>query len=337
MSGRRVQASATRARFRRAAVSHRALHSRRARPRPSLPTSAASRPGSALVAISWPARRTPGPGAPAPRRLGCASRATISVAAGDDVGRAGMHVDDAEVGHAAAAARARPTSSARPQRVIGGGQEGVAAPLHRRGAGVVGLAVEDDARASDAHDGIDHARWARRLPPAAGPARCAARCTRAPRPGARSPRGTAARRSRRAPSRRRACRRPPRPWLGIGGRVEPAAERPRAEEAAVASFLVAPRRDHQRRRGAAPASRMACRHSRPAITPSAPSSVPPSGTVSMCEPVTTAGAEALKLPAPRPPKTLPAGSIHVVRPAAFISRERARPALPRAACPSSSG
>src|SRR5262249_12322972 len=35
---------------------------------------------------------------------------------------------------------------------------------------------------------------------------------------------------------------------------------------------------------------MVCRHSRPASTPSAPSSGPPFGTVSMCEPVSTAGA-----------------------------------------------
>ena len=47
--------------------------------------------------------------------------------------------------------------------------------------------------------------------------------------------------------------------------------------------------------------------------------MPPSGTVSMCEPVTTAGAAALKADAPSPPNTLPAGSTQPVRPAARIS------------------
>ena len=39
----------------------------------------------------------------------------------------------------------------------------------------------------------------------------------------------------------------------------------------------------------------------------------------MCEPVTTAGVPALKLDAPRPPKTLPAGSTQACKPAPRIS------------------
>src|SRR5207247_1457944 len=54
------------------------------------------------------------------------------------------------------------------QRVIGRAQEGVAAALHRRGAGVIGLAVEDDTRAARADDGLHHAdRDARLLEPRA--------------------------------------------------------------------------------------------------------------------------------------------------------------------------
>ena len=47
--------------------------------------------------------------------------------------------------------------------------------------------------------------------------------------------------------------------------------------------------------------------------------MPPSGTVSMCEPVNTTGAAAPIRSAPSAPKTLPAGSTHVVSPAAFSS------------------
>src|SRR5690242_18969446 len=47
--------------------------------------------------------------------------------------------------------------------------------------------------------------------------------------------------------------------------------------------------------------------------------MPPSGSVSMCEPVSTLGVAALKDEAPSPPKTLPAGSTQPVRPAARIS------------------
>jgi hypothetical protein len=62
--------------------------------------------------------------------------------------------DDADVGHAAAAAPLD-DQVAGPQRVVGGGQEGVAPARHRRGAGVVGLPCEDQARAAHADDGID--------------------------------------------------------------------------------------------------------------------------------------------------------------------------------------
>ena len=85
--------------------------------------------------------------------------------------------------------------------------------------------------------------------------------------------------------------------VGDRGGVELPAERARAEQAAVASLLVAPRRHGERTPAAPPScSAIVCRHSSPAITPSAPSSVPPSGTVSMWEPVTTAGrcAEAIR-------------------------------------------
>ena len=47
--------------------------------------------------------------------------------------------------------------------------------------------------------------------------------------------------------------------------------------------------------------------------------MPPSGTVSMWEPVSTLGAEALNEAAPRPPNTFPAPSTHACRPAARIS------------------
>src|SRR5712692_4780101 len=67
-------------------------------------------------------------------------------------------------------------------------------------------------------------------------------------------------------------------------------------------------------------SYMVCRHSRPASTPRAPSSGPPFGTVSMCEPVTTAGP-----PLPRRPKVFPASSTQVLSPASFMrSRSQAR-------------
>ena len=136
----------------------------------------------------WPARRTPRPGAPAASPSGLRISCTSSVAPGDDVARAGMDVDDADVGHAAAAP-ALDDQLARAQRVVGGGQEGVAPPLHRRGAGVVGLAVEDHAACGGRPRSNRPRRWARRPPRAAGPARCAARRRRAPRPRARGASG----------------------------------------------------------------------------------------------------------------------------------------------------
>ena len=53
--------------------------------------------------------------------------------------------------------------------------------------------------------------------------------------------------------------------------------------------------------------------------------MPPSGTVSMCEPVRTIGRSAPNAATPRAPNTFPAGSTHVSSPAARISpRSHAR-------------
>src|SRR5438309_2327517 len=85
----------------------------------------------------------------------------------DDVGGAGMHVHHAEVGHAGFAP-ARDDVLAHAQRVVGRGQERVAAALHRRRAGVVGLTQEGHAGAPHPHDRLDDTdRDARLLEPRA--------------------------------------------------------------------------------------------------------------------------------------------------------------------------
>ena len=134
---------------------------------------------------------------------------------------------------------------------------------------------------------------------------------------ARAPRAPRRHRSRRGPSRRRAARRRRPPASGIAA----ASSLPRRPASRRGCRSGPPRRSTPRRSGAgacaAPASRMACRHSSPASTPSAPSSGPPSGTVSMCEPVITAGVARAR---PSAPKMLPAGSTHVVEPGRPSSR-----------------
>ena len=65
--------------------------------------------------------------------------------------------------------------------------------------------------------------------------------------------------------------------------------------------------------GVSPASRSAASTSTPAITPSAPSKRPPVPTVSICEPMTTAGPSSSPL---RMPTMLPIASMRTARPSA---------------------
>ena len=134
---------------------------------------------------------------------------------------------------------------ARLQGVLGGGQEAIAPPLHRRGPGVVRLSHEDDARAVHADDRVHHADRNGRL--------------LEPRPlldvelhvcGDRAAGRHRFARTARVEARTRHCVDQP---FAVGGRhrldprrVEPPAERARAEEAPVAAFFVAPRRDGER-------------------------------------------------------------------------------------------
>jgi hypothetical protein len=155
-----------------------------------------------------------------------------------------VDVDHADVGHAAVAAPLD-HQIARAEGVVGAGQERVAPPLHRRGAGVIGLAVKDHAAAANPHDGIDHGDGDAGLFQARalldvqldvgvhGSLGCA-------RLGGAGGIEAGARHGvdQLVAVHRRHGRN--------GGGVEATAEGPRAEETAVASLLVTPRRDHQR-------------------------------------------------------------------------------------------
>ena len=123
---------------------------------------------------------------------------------------AGVDVDHAEVRHAPAAA-ALDDQIAGLDRVLGGGQEAVAAALHRRGPGVIGLADEDRVGCGVRRRSPRRRRWESRPPRAAALARCAARRRRPRRPAPPGPRAPARRRIPRGPSRRPAARRRRRP------------------------------------------------------------------------------------------------------------------------------
>src|SRR5262249_9454632 len=71
-----------------------------------------------------------------------------------DVRDARLKLDAAEVGHAAAAALLDNVLT-RSTRVVGGAEERVLPPSHRRRARVVGLSVEREAPATDADDAFD--------------------------------------------------------------------------------------------------------------------------------------------------------------------------------------
>ena len=175
-------------------------------------------------------------------RVGVAHLVKELGASGNDVGRARMHADDADVGHAHAAAAGHDVL-ARAQGVVGTGEKGVSPPLHRRRAGVIGLAHEDDAGPPHAHDRLDDADGdagllqARALLDVELDVR-RDRALRRARVGC--PAGV-------EPRMRHGVHEPG----AVGGRhlvdiaLEQAAKGPRAEEAAVATFLVAPRRHRQ--------------------------------------------------------------------------------------------
>ena len=156
-----------------------------------------------------------------------------------------MHADDTDVGHAHAAAAGHDVLT-RAQGVVGAGEKGVAPPLHRRRAGVIGLAHEDDARAPHADDRLDHADRnaglleARALLDVELDVRRdrALRRARLGRPAGVEPR------ARHGVDEPRTVRR----GHLVDIALEQAAKRPGAEETSVATFLVAPRRYRQRPR-----------------------------------------------------------------------------------------
>ena len=155
-----------------------------------------------------------------------------------------MHVDDAEVGHARLAA-ARDNMLAHVQRVVGGREKGVAAAIHRRRARVVGLALEDHARAAHPHDRLDDTDRDARLFESSTLLDVELDV------GVHGARGHACL-GRAVSVESGAGHRVDEPHAVDGrhlvdpGVLEHAAERPRAEEASVSPFLVAPRRDNQR-------------------------------------------------------------------------------------------
>ena len=204
--------------------------------------------------------------------------------AGDRRDDARLGVGRARGGDAAVADR----GVAHREREARRGEERVAPVRHRRRAGVRGLAAEDHAVALDAdraEHGADrqpealehrplldvqlevgaHVAQAPLGTPTRGRARRRAR-RRRPRGASRS------RRAGRAPRRGRACRTRRRSRTGCGRSARP----PRR-----------PSRRASRCTAACPASAIERSVSSAPITPSAPSSQPPFGTESMCEPITT--------------------------------------------------
>ena len=175
------------------------------------------------------------------------------------------------------------------------GGERVTALIHRRRAGVRGLAAERDLVALDAEGAEHDAERQVRALRARAPARCAARGRR-PRPRAR--------RGPRAPRRARRRARRPRPAastpVGVAARAQlvlvghrPRGRgRPEQRAPEARALLVGPAHEPHGRRGRARPRPAAAAPRRPPMTFSDPSSQPPFGTESMCPPISTARSEA---------------------------------------------
>src|SRR6266446_590155 len=208
-------------------------------------------PASVIAArfcASWPAaecrRVDRRPSAEHARSIASWTRADQLAARGHDVGHARVNPHHADVADALAAA-VLDDQVACLERVLGGPEEAVAAPLHRRGARVIGLADKRDAGAAHADDRVHDAdRDPGLLEPR--PLLDVELDVRRDRAGGGLGLGDPARVE--AGPRHRVDE-----PLAVDGchrldprEVEPTAEGARAEEAPVAAFLVAPRCDGER-------------------------------------------------------------------------------------------
>ena len=177
------------------------------------------------------------------------------------------------------------------ERELGGAGERVAALVHRRRAGVRGLARPRDPVALDA----ERARARRRAGDPSTRARALARCAaRGRRPRSRAARRESVARSRstpysrervrRARSRSRRCSSRSSSWSRIepAAALEPKSERPKRAPSSSAQLT---RRTVS---GGVPSSAIRRSTSTPATTFRQPSSQPPFGTESMCPPISSA-------------------------------------------------
>ena len=231
----------------------------------------------------------------------------------------GSTVELADGADGAAADLARGALDA--ERPLGGGEQRVVAQIHRRRAGVVGVAEEGDAALHQAGDRRDRADRQRRPPRARRPARRAARRRRGSRPlrpcAGDRPRPRRRRWRARRDRRRRRDRRA-RSTLSTETWPDTAADpivprRKREPSSPTKTMTSSGRRVSTRATSSASSA-----HTAP-TTPSGPSSLPPDGTESRCEPVITTGSrESHVLPSRsrRRARKLPTSSWRTSRPAA---------------------